>query len=745
VRLQSVPSSIRDLLYANFRAGILLFSLPGFTAWIAASCGIGLGFSLSGGYHLFRHSPVLPGATVAAAALALCAGILTRAIALRFGAFLIFGFMVCSLHGSRQHAIFNPLGSLPCEKIPFSAAGKVISPPQPWLENFHFLFRIDSITAGPLKQMKGLTVNCTAPAEPVHYGLIAVDGVFSLPRVRKNPHEYDEFCAMMAKGVWGYVDARNIELLPTSRSWLERLSISFRRIATRTLRKINDYDYRAVLQASFLGDTEFLSPYIKELFRASGIYHLIAISGLNTAMLTAALYFLLRLLPLGRLAPHCICIASLWLYLLFVGMIPSLFRATIMATLVIVSFLFERKNYAMHTLGLAGTIWLALSPGSLFSAGYQLSFAATAAILILFPVLYRYLPPVKNRFVRPAVILFFSSFCISLVSFCATLPIMIYHFGTVSWFGLIANLIAVSAMTVSMWAFFAALLCETLLPVLTFIPLWIAERFLDIVTGMGGLVTRFSSGQITCPSPWPELYALFALFLFGCAVVRRERFGRYCALALLTAAIIIPVDYYIRQSHKTAEEVRFAVPGSDLLGMRWPSGRAWLVCGTVDPLRRYRIERHVKPWLYHQGISRVETVVVPETRISEARRAADTAGILETANVVSYHDGFCMSSRDFPQNGVTDAVDSQSASYYPCVGCTCSVVSKAGGIDVRIVALGADTVFTLDCRKKRGRKAIAEADRQSNGAQIFGFSRDGIVRSRVMKATHPLWHGANKE
>lgn len=730
-------SSLRDFFYTNARAGILLFTFPGFVAWIATSCGIGLGFALSGGYHLDRHLSVLPGAAVAAAALALCAGILTRAFALRFTAFLIFGFTVCSLHVSRQHAVFGPLGSLPCEKIPFSAVGKVVSPPLPWLENYHFLFRIDSITAGPLKQLEGLTVNCTAPAEPAPYDLIAVDGAFTPPRSRQNPHEYDEFGAMMAKGVWGYIDARNITFLRTDRSWLERLSISFRGIVTRTLRKINDYDYRAVLQASFLGDTEFLSPYIKDLFRSSGIYHLIAISGLNTAMLTAALYFLLRLLPLGRLAPHYICIASLWLYLLFIGMIPSLFRATIMATLVIVSFLFERKNYAMHTLGLAGTIWLALSPESLSGPGYQLSFAATAAILVLFPVLYRYLPPVKNRFARPPVVLFFSSLCISLVSFCATLPILIYHFGTVSWFGLIANLVAVSAMTVSMWAFFAALLCETLLPVLTFIPLWIAERFLDIVTGMGGLATRFSSGQISCPSPWPELYAMFALFLIGCAMVRRERFGRFCALALLTAVIVIPVDYSIRQSHKTAEAVRFAIPGSDLLGMRWPSGRAWLVSGTVDPQLRYRIERHVKPWLYHQGIARVEVLIVPETRIPDARLATDTTGVLENANIVSYPDGFCISSRnETPDSG---------ASYHPCAGCTCSVVSKAGGIDVRIAALGVDTVFTLDCRKKRGRKVDVENGKQSGSARIFAFSTGGIIRSRVMKATHPLWHNANKE
>jgi ComEC/Rec2-related protein len=743
--VRRILASLHDFFYANFRAATLLFSLPGFVAWIATSCGIGLGFALSGGYHLDRYPPALLHAAVAATALALCAGILTRAFAVRFGAFLLFGFLACSLHGSRQHVVFGPLTSLPCEKIPITATGKVVSPPQPWFENFHFLLRIDSVTAGPLKQLKGLTINCTAPVEPSHYSIITVNGVYSPPRARKNPHEYDEFNALMAKGVWGYVEARNFELHSTNPTALERLSIAFRGTATRTLRKINDYDYRAVLQACFLGDTEFLSPYIKELFRSSGIYHLIAISGLNTAMLTAALYFLLRLLPLGRLVPHLICIAALWLYLLFVGMIPSLFRATIMATLVIVSLLFERKNYAMHTLGLAGTIWLALSPESLFGAGYQLSFAATAAILVLFPVVYRYLPPIKNRFARAPIVLLYSSLCISLVSFSATVPVMVYHFGTISWFGLIANLVAVSAMTVSMWAFFAALLCETLLPLLTFIPLWIAERFLDIVTGMGGLATRVSSGQVSCPSPWPELYVIFALFLIGCAVVRRERFLRFCAVALCAAAVVIPVDYAVRHSFKTAEAVRFVVDGGDLLAMRWPSGHSWLVCASFDERLHYRIGRQVKPWLYHKGSTRFNVLMAPTTRIPEARHAMDTAGILHAARLIPFDDARCQESRDTASDSGAGILFSQRASYYPCPGCTCSIYLKSGGMNVRIATLGVDTFFSLDCRKKRGKKRTAHCGGQDFSAEIFAFSPGAVVRSRVIKTAHPLAGAARPE
>jgi competence protein ComEC len=269
---------------------------------------------------------------------------------------------------------------------------------------------------------------------------------------------------MMAEGVWGTFTAASCEVAAAHLSLLEQLSAAFRDVTIAALRKIADFDNRALLQASFLGDTEFLSPYIKDIFRKSGIYHLIAISGLNTAMLAAALYFFLRLFPLGRTATHLICIGALWAYLPFVGFIPSLFRATIMTTCVIAATLFEKKNYALHTLGLAGTFWFIVSPESLFEPGYQLSFAATAGILTLFPVLYQCTPRPGNRFLRPIVLFLFSSFYISLASFLTTAPILLYHFGTVSYFGLIANLVAVAAMTVSMWAFFAGLFFQMVLP-----------------------------------------------------------------------------------------------------------------------------------------------------------------------------------------------------------------------------------------------------------------------------------------
>lgn len=383
----SFVTSAVSFLERNFPLLFHWLRLPGLTSWAAVSTGIALAFLLP--FHLVpvQHLSVnllYPCATIIMVLLVLC-GVLLRKAAVRFFLFLLLAILLCLLHRARQTEVFSMLREAIRPAVATTFSGKVISPPLPSYENFHVLLKIDSVYGMPSKKVRGLTLHCTCPFEVPQFGKVIVRGTLTLPRVRRNPFEYDEYKAMMAAGIWGFLNADSCAVVTLRRSSLERLCVAFRGVTMSALRKIGDYDNRALLQASFLGNTEYLSPFIKDTFRKSGIYHLIAISGLNTAMLSSALYFVLRLFPLGRTATHLICIAALWAYLPFVGMIPSLFRATIMTTLVIAALLFEKKNYTLQTLGLAGTFWLVLSPESLFEPGYQLSFAATAGILTLFP------------------------------------------------------------------------------------------------------------------------------------------------------------------------------------------------------------------------------------------------------------------------------------------------------------------------------------------------------------------------
>jgi ComEC/Rec2-related protein len=728
-------------LSTMFRTGLLWIHMPGFIAWMAVTLGIVLPGALRIPQWTLVHSAAPPTLIVSALFL-IVAGILTRMIAIRFTAFFLSAFLITAAGQSHQRTVFQTFDEV-CRNDPLlTLSGKVVSPPMPWFEGFHFLFRIESAAGDQEKTLQGLTLNATLPFEPPQYGTITLTGRFSLPRIRKNPYEYDEYNTMMAKGIWGTIEGQSGESLATHLSLLEKLSLTFRKNADATIRKISDYDLRALLQACFLGDKEFLSPTLKERFRIAGTYHLIAISGLHTAILTGALYFLLRLLPLGRVAPNLICITALWLYLLFIGMIPSLFRATVMATLVIVSLLFERKNYPMHTIGLAGTVWLLLSPESLATPGYQLSFAATAALLTLFPVAFRYCPRIKNRVLGPIVTFIFSSLSISLISFLATAPVLLYHFGTLSFFGIIANLIAVTAMTAGMWAFFAGLLLEMILPFITFIPLWISERFLDIVVGIGHTAARFPWSQAAFPAPHPEIIAAFVLFLIGIASIRSERLGRYLLFSLVAATGFIITDLSIRRYSGTAHLVRFEMPRSAFAGIKWPDNSLWLFSPSLSRCSTRDIERHLLPWLRHVGNGKANAVIVPEDQVEKFSELASPVKAFSSATVLTIPaEVRAPASRgDDPEGPAAATI---LASWTPCPGCTCSVISRKKIFGIRIAASGADTVvFFPHAAVGKGRKRtnVGRAE-----ATIFSLKKGKVTVSTVSPVTHPLGYAIDED
>ena len=667
------------------------------------------------------------------------AGIFLRSPLIRFVSFLLFSILFCMFHRAHQTDTYTSLRENTNASKPVSLIGKVTSAPLPYYENFHFLLKIDSAAGSATKRLRGVTVNCICPFEPPQYGTVAVRGIFTLPGPRRNPFEYDEFTAMMAKGVWGTFAAASCRTLAARRSPLERLSAAFRDVTNAVLRKIADYDNRALLQASFLGNTEFLSPFIKDIFRKSGIYHLIAISGLNTAMLAAALYFFLKLFPLGRTATHLICIAALWAYLPFVGFIPSLFRATIMTTCVIAATLFEKKNYALHTLGLAGTFWFIVSPESLFEPGYQLSFAATAGILTLFPVLNQCTPKPGNRFLRSIVLFLFSAFYISLASFLTTAPILLYHFGTVSYFGLLANLIAVGAMTVSMWAFFAGLFFQMVLPFLAAVPLWVSERFLDIVVGTGKLAGLFSWSRVAYPVPAPEIILFFALFLIGFVAVRHERMKAYLLVSIAAAALLVPADLLIHHSSRRCEAVRFAVPKCSLLGIRWPDNRVWIIAPNPNRSLPFLLERHVAPWARHRaGSTCFDALAVPDYFAAEADTLFETTPRARPGQILTVP--LTSDDRKPSRTPVEDTVpqDSILSRYIPCDRCTCTISRRTpSGIGIRIAAPGFDTTLVLAAGGRLTRRNTVDPETRS--ALVMTGCGKRIRAYKVVSPDHPVW------
>jgi competence protein ComEC len=142
---------------------------------------------------------------------------------------------------------------------------------------------------------------------------------------------------------------------------------------------------RAVLEGVVLGEEQGLSQSLQQDFRASGLYHLLAVSGGNVMVVAIGALWLAFFVGLPRLVAEVGVLAAIGGYVLAVGPQPSVLRAGIAGALGSLAWLTGRQRDARHALMVAAIVLLAWSPYSALDPGFQLSFAAVLAIFFVAP------------------------------------------------------------------------------------------------------------------------------------------------------------------------------------------------------------------------------------------------------------------------------------------------------------------------------------------------------------------------
>jgi competence protein ComEC len=150
-------------------------------------------------------------------------------------------------------------------------------------------------------------------------------------------------------------------------------------------------DRHGIVEGVVLGDEQAISEGLRQRFRASGLYHLLAVSGQNVVLVAGGALALAWLLGLPRWLGQVGALASIGCYVLAVGAQPSVVRAGVAGALVSLAWLAARPVDRWYFLLLGAFVLLAWNPYSLLDPGFQLSFAAVAAIFVLVPRLARVL------------------------------------------------------------------------------------------------------------------------------------------------------------------------------------------------------------------------------------------------------------------------------------------------------------------------------------------------------------------
>ncbi len=223
---------------------------------------------------------------------------------------------------------------------------------------------------------------------------------------------------------------------------------------------------RQFLQGIFLGQRELLEREVYRKFQAAGTAHVLAVSGLHIGLFVIAILALMqriRTSTAGRWAVFLFIALVLLVYSSVTGNAPSVRRASIMVVALIGGSVAGRQSFPLNSLAAADLVLLFLDPLELFSAGFLMTNAAVAAILLLYPLFSK--PAVAwSGFAGRLCRGLWNAFSVSLAAIIGVSPVIAWFFGTFSLAGFLANLPVVFLVSSMMYAMLPALLLNALLP-----------------------------------------------------------------------------------------------------------------------------------------------------------------------------------------------------------------------------------------------------------------------------------------
>lgn len=237
-------------------------------------------------------------------------------------------------------------------------------------------------------------------------------------------------------------DASDVEITPVSFSAM-RCILKYRDYLFEEITTYLPDDTGGFIGAMLCSDKTEIEGATKLSLYRCGLGHIFAQSGIHLVIITGLIYSVLSVLLKNKKLLSILSLGVILLFTLFAGASPSVVRAAIMSGLIHSSYIFNRKPDALNSLALSAVIILLISPESVTSISFILSFSGAFSVGVLSPYLCKKFSTYLNR----------SFLSIALPGICAslvTLPISVFYFNEISFISPVTNILLVPICTLAL-------------------------------------------------------------------------------------------------------------------------------------------------------------------------------------------------------------------------------------------------------------------------------------------------------
>ncbi|MBO6023918.1 MAG: ComEC/Rec2 family competence protein [Bacteroidales bacterium] len=277
----------------------------------------------------------------------------------------------------------------------------------------------------------------------LHYGdLIAIPAPIREVSPPLNPEEFDYRAYLERKGITGQVYLKDddwLDLQTNDANPIYAFSYRFRDVLLASLQRsgLSDDEF-GVAAAILLGYDDYLADEVRKNYVAAGSMHILCVSGMHVGIIFLLASFLLGFLnrkKWQKTLKQLLLLALIWFYALIAGLSPSILRASLMISFVIVGEMIRRKGFIINSIAASAFILLCINPNNLFEIGFLLSYAAVMGIVVLQRPIYNLLY-VKNKLLDRA----WEITAVALAAQIATIPFTLFYFNQFTTYFWLSNL-----------------------------------------------------------------------------------------------------------------------------------------------------------------------------------------------------------------------------------------------------------------------------------------------------------------